>query len=293
MKAPTEGTSTVEKASGGAAVVEELQGTVDSAESERAEAAEQKRREADEARELREAERQERAQARDEAARRAAAGEPLEAAPRTTRRPDGEGNPAIPTGEATSEPMTSREEPVATRRRTLMDALTDIFAPDQRQRHEDFARRYEHGSPWSDFDDQEALSEYQEVAPRLSEAEYRDSAREAFERLTPEQRREFGRWLRTKARKQGATVPDLDRDGIDDRLEDPGYLADATTQLRTQQPGFLDGLLGSVLGGGAGASGGTPRWAGQGGLSGLLSSPIARAAIGGIAAMAFSRLMRR
>ena len=34
MKAATEGTSTVEKASGGAAVVEELQGTVDSAETE-------------------------------------------------------------------------------------------------------------------------------------------------------------------------------------------------------------------------------------------------------------------
>ena len=79
MKAPTEGSSTVEKAAGGAAIVEELQGTVDSAESERAEAAEKKRREAEEAREQRETERQERAKARAEAADRAAAGEPLTA----------------------------------------------------------------------------------------------------------------------------------------------------------------------------------------------------------------------
>jgi hypothetical protein len=170
-----------------------------------------------------------------------------------------------------------------------MDVLTDLLAPDQRPRHEDFVRRYEQGSPWEGFDDEEAISEYREVAPRLSEAEYRDSAQEAFERLTPEQRREFGRWLRTQARQQGATVPDLDFDGIDDRLEDSGYLADATTQLRTQQPGFLDGLLGSLLGGGSTARGG----GGQSGLGDLLGSPIARAAIGGIAAMAFSRLMRR
>jgi hypothetical protein len=59
--------------------VEELQGTVDSAEVERAEAAGGQRREAAEARELRELERQERAEARDEASRRAAAGEPHEA----------------------------------------------------------------------------------------------------------------------------------------------------------------------------------------------------------------------
>ena len=161
-----------------------------------------------------------------------------------------------------------------------MDVLADIFGPDQRQRREDFARRYEQGAPWDGIDDDEALREYQELAPQLSDSEYRDSAREAFERLTPEQRREFGRWLQMQARQQGRTVPDLDGDGIDDRFQDSGYLAEATTQLRTQQPGFLEGLFG---GGGSG----------QGGLGGLLSSPIGKAAIGGIAAMALSRLMRR
>ena len=173
-----------------------------------------------------------------------------------------------------------------------MDTLTDIFDPAQREKQDDFVRRYENGPPWADFDDQEAIDEYRWVAPQLSESEYRDSAREAFERLTPEQRREFGTWLRTQAREQGAMVPDLDGDGIDDRLQDSGHLADATTQLRTQQPGFLDMLLGNALGGGNG-TGQSGNGNGQGGLGGLLSSPIARAAIGGIAAMAFSRLMRR
>jgi hypothetical protein len=79
LKATTEGSSTVEKASGGAAVVEELEGTVEAAETERAEASDQQRRDADEARDRRDAQREERAQAREEAARRAAAGEPHEA----------------------------------------------------------------------------------------------------------------------------------------------------------------------------------------------------------------------
>jgi hypothetical protein len=87
-------------------------------------------------------------------------------------------------------------------------------------------------------------------------------------------------------------VPDLDGDGLDDRLQDPGYLAGATTQVRTQQPGMLDSLLGGLMGGGGGNAGGSPN-AGTGGLGGLLSSPIAKAAIGGIAAMAMSRLMGR
>ena len=77
MKAAAEGTSTVEKASGGSAVVDELQSSVESAQAEHQRQSDEKRREEDEARERRDAERQERAQAREEAAQRAGAGEPL------------------------------------------------------------------------------------------------------------------------------------------------------------------------------------------------------------------------
>jgi uncharacterized protein YrrD len=77
MKAPTEGTSTVEHAAGGAAVVEELQTSVQTADAQRQQDSDAKRREADQARVQRETEREERARARDEAAARAEAGEPL------------------------------------------------------------------------------------------------------------------------------------------------------------------------------------------------------------------------
>jgi sporulation protein YlmC with PRC-barrel domain len=94
MKAPGQGTSTVEKASGGADVVEELRTSVDTAETERREASDQQKREAEQARERRETERQERARSRDEAAEKAASGEPL---------PD----PSADAAQATSQPATT------------------------------------------------------------------------------------------------------------------------------------------------------------------------------------------
>jgi hypothetical protein len=160
-----------------------------------------------------------------------------------------------------------------------MDVLDDLLGGPERQQYDDFVTRYDRGAPWDGIGDDEALGRYREVAPRLSSDQYRESAEEAFRRLTPQQRAEFGRWLQTQSRQRQLGIQDLDRDGIDDRLEDPGYLAGATMQVRERQPDLLESLLGGM---------GSP-----GGGGGLLSSPIAKAAIGGIAAMALSRLMRR
>ena len=68
--------------------------------------------------------------------------------------------------------------------------------------------------------------------------------------------------------------------GSDDRLQDAGYLAQATGRLHQQQPGILGQLLGGALGGGGG-----------GGNQGMLESPIAKAALAGIAAMAVKQMM--
>jgi uncharacterized protein YrrD len=76
MKAASQGTSTVEQASGGAAVVSELETSVQMADAERQAGAEESRRQAEEARDLREAERQEHARAREEAALRAEGRDP-------------------------------------------------------------------------------------------------------------------------------------------------------------------------------------------------------------------------
>jgi hypothetical protein len=153
--------------------------------------------------------------------------------------------------------------------------------PQQQQEYQDFVRRYDGGPPWTGVSDQEAVQRYQQVAPRLSPQEYEESAQEAFARLSPQQRQQFGQYLQQQARQQGVAVPDLNRDGIDDRLQDPAYLARVTTQVHQQQPGLLGGLLG---GAGGGAPGSDP-------LGNILANPIGKAALAGVAAIALKKMM--
>ena len=155
-----------------------------------------------------------------------------------------------------------------------MDLLGQLLGGGQRrEEYQDFVNRYDTGAPWDGISDQEAHSRYQQVAPQLSPQMYQESAQEAFSRLTPQQRLQLGQHLQQQTRQQGLNVPDFNRDGIDDRLQDPAYLARATGQLQ-QQPG----ILGDLLGGG-------------GGGQRMLQSPIAKAALGGIAAMAVRKMM--
>ncbi len=147
----------------------------------------------------------------------------------------------------------------------------------QQQEFADFVGRYENGPPWTGVSDQEAMGRYQQVAPQLSPDDYRQSAEEAFNRMSPQERQQFGQYLRQRARQQQVNFPDLNRDGIDDRLQDSAYLAQVTTQMHQQQPGLLGQLLGG--GGGGGAS------------PGMLDNPLAKAALAGIAAMAVKRVM--
>ncbi len=156
-----------------------------------------------------------------------------------------------------------------------MDMLAQILGGGQRRdEYQDFVNRYDTGAPWDGISDQEARSRYQQVAPQLSPEMYQESAQEAFSRLTPQQRLQLGQHLQQQTRQQGYDVPDLNRDGIDDRLQDPAYLAQATGQLHQQQPG----ILGDLLGGG-------------GGGQGMLQNPVAKAALAGIAAVAVRKMM--
>ncbi len=157
-----------------------------------------------------------------------------------------------------------------------MDLLGQILGGGQRrEEYQDFVNRYDTGAPWDGISDQEARSRYQQVAPQLSPEMYQESAQEAFSRLTPQQRLQLGQHLQQQTRQQGYNIPDLNRDGIDDRLQDPAYLARATGQLQRQQPG----ILGDLLGGGGG------------GGQGMLQSPVAKAALAGIAAVAVKKMM--
>lgn len=179
---------------------------------------------------------------------------------------------------------------------SLLKGLFDDGDDDtQRSKAQDFINRYETGAPHENLDDDEVVNNYQRVAGRLSPQEFEDSAAEAYERLSPEERRQFAQYLQ----QQGA------QDVVD--TDDPRELARYTSRMQQQQPGGLEGLLGgglgSLLGGSGGGSlggllGGALGGQNQGrghsqGQGDLLSNPLAKAVIGGIAAMAMKRLMPR
>lgn len=138
----------------------------------------------------------------------------------------------------------------------------------------DFVQRYERGAPYDGIGEGETLDHYGRVAGALPPEEYRRSAEEAFARFSPQERRQYGEHLRQQARRQDFGFQDLDGDGQDDRLQDPGVLADMTSRLHGAGPGVLRGVLG-----------------GGGGGGGALSNPLAKAALAGIAAMAMKRVM--
>jgi hypothetical protein len=158
-----------------------------------------------------------------------------------------------------------------------MDMLQRVLGgSEQRSQYQDFANRFDQGSPYEGISDDEAESRYREVAPNLSRDDYRDSAEETFSRLSPQERREFSQYMRTRASQRGYSAQDydLDDDGIDDRMQDdPRQLAEMTTQLRDKDPNILEQLMG------------------RGGTGGPLDNPIAKVAFAGIAAVAAKRLL--
>ena len=144
----------------------------------------------------------------------------------------------------------------------------------RRQEYEEFVQRFDRGAPWEGIDDDEARSRYDEVSSQLTDDDYELSAREAFERLDPQQRKEMARMLRQQGRQRQVDLGEFDHDD-DDRLSDPQELARMSRHVRKQQPGGLGALLG-----------------GGGGGGGMLGNPLAKAALAGVAAMAAKRMMR-
>src|SRR5215218_1578270 len=159
------------------------------------------------------------------------------------------------------------------------------FLSDKEQRYiEDFINRYQQGP--QGISDEEAANRYRQVARQLPPDDYLQAAKEAFARMSPEERVQFGRYLGQQAQQRGHDFIDLNQDGIDDRLQDPDYLARTTTQAHQKEPGLLGQLFGSS---GGHSSGGTT----SGGTTsgGMLSSPLAKGVLGGIAAYGLSRML--
>lgn len=104
----------------------------------------------------------------------------------------------------------------------LTDMLQDAG---RREELQDFAKRYDQGKPWEGISEDEARQRHDEVAAQLSDSEYEASARESFERLEPDQRREVARSLQVS------------------ETDDPADLARATSKVRKEQPDLLQALM--------------------------------------------------
>lgn len=157
-----------------------------------------------------------------------------------------------------------------------MDSLlSNLFGEDESEARKvgkatDFVRRYNDGPPEENISGEEAVDNYQRIAGKLSPEQLEEASTEAFERMSPEQRKQLGGLL-----KQSGGAPDFDP-------EDPRQLAHAATAFQSSQPNGLAGLFG--LGGGSAA-------AQQGGASDILGNPMVKAALGGIAAIAMKKFL--
>ena len=116
-----------------------------------------------------------------------------------------------------------------------------------------------------DVPDHQVHETYGQVATQLPQDQYVQAARDAFERLTPEQREEFARQLQTKTQQQSITTP-----GTQSVSSDPGSLAKAVGEVHAEQPNMLQQMFAP---------------------GGVFSNPVAKAALLGISAMAAQRLM--
>jgi hypothetical protein len=160
-----------------------------------------------------------------------------------------------------------------------MGILDELLGGGQRQRDfTDFVRRYEQGHPSEGYSDQEVVDRYRDVAHAVPPDQYAQAAQEALARLSPEERAAFVTMLQERAQARGTALPRQVG-------SDPKGLGQVVTDLH-QTPGRLRDLLG---GGGQPQAAGS---AGSSGLSDLLASPLAKAALAGIAAMVVKRVMQ-
>ena len=116
-----------------------------------------------------------------------------------------------------------------------------------------------------DVDDSQVHDTYGQVASQLPNDQYTQSARDAFERMDPQQREQLAREVQTRSQQYGVNIP-----STQNVSSDPSSLATAVGEVHAQQPNALQQMF---------APGGT------------FSSPIAKAALLGITAMAAQKFL--
>jgi hypothetical protein len=158
-----------------------------------------------------------------------------------------------------------------------MGILDELLAGGQRQKeYKDFVDRYEQGDPSEGYSDQEVLKRYGEVSHAVPPDQYAQAAQEALGKLSPEERAEFLKMLQERAAARGVKLPGK-------VASDPKDLGQVLTDLH-QKPGQLRDILG---GGDAQPQEQAP---GSSPIIDMLSSPLAKAVLAGIAAVVVKRM---
>jgi hypothetical protein len=161
-----------------------------------------------------------------------------------------------------------------------MGILDELLAGGQRQQeYKDFIDRYEQGDPSQGYSDQEVLKRYGEVSHAVQPDQYARAAQEALSKLSPEERAAFVKMLQERAAARGLTLPGP-------VASDPKDLGQVLTDLH-KKPGQLRDMLGSPAQpqAQAPAPGSSP-------ITDILTSPMAKAVLAGIAAMVVKNVMR-
>jgi hypothetical protein len=116
-----------------------------------------------------------------------------------------------------------------------------------------------------DVPDSQVHDSYGQVATQIPQDQYEQAARDAFEKLTPQQREQFAKELQQQTQQRGVNAP-----AAQTASSDPGSLASAVGEVHAEQPNLLQQMFAP---------------------GGVFSNPAAKAALLGITAMAAQRLM--
>ena len=161
-----------------------------------------------------------------------------------------------------------------------MGILDELLGGGQRQKeYRDFVDRYEQGHPSEGYSDQEVLKRYGEVSHAVPPKQYAQAAIEALGKLSPEERAMFVKMLQARAAASGVTLPDK-------VAPEPKDLGQVLTDLHKKPGQLRDMLGGGAVQPQAQASGSSP-------ITDILSSPMAKAVLAGIAAMVVKRVMNQ
>src|SRR3954463_12386176 len=165
-------------------------------------------------------------------------------------------------------------------RNCKMGILDDLLGNGEVQKqYKDFVKRYEQGNPSEGYSDEEVLERYDEVSHAVPPDQYAKAAQEALGKLSPEERAEFLKMLQERAAARGVKLPG-------NVAADPTGLGKVLADLH-EKPGRLRDIVG-----GPSANQPQEQASASNPIIDMLSSPMAKAVLAGIAAMVVKNVMK-